>query len=365
MHGVEKPTEHHTLLGFIVSDSCPKAVFGLKGQEFDKAIYVKGNLDNSRKSTTSKTHIQEKSIESKKSKKHDDSDTSSDEDLDILPKTTSQRKITDFIISKSTKTQGEKRKLSSQSSSGLENDLQLSSADESINLADEQPKNTSPGTCQKTAYYSDQLTSQSASESDNESKGTPKSKRIKRPKTRKLSYDESPSSSSNEEEEEEEEEMSEQEGNDNLLEILTNSEHSSAEENQSPADLDSDFEENDEKTFTENRMKNKRNRHLNRDLVGTPLNESDKNKTFIEDFTEYMKTKQLSKSTKLNATVKRALRHLFTQRDSFLYFETEQNKEFNLECLRNFNDPTFSNLKYPVDWITKTSGSDGNKGSIQ
>ena len=68
MHGVEKPTEHHTLLGFIVSDSCPKAVFGLKGQEFDKAIYVKGNLDNSRKSTTPKTHIQEKSIESKKSK---------------------------------------------------------------------------------------------------------------------------------------------------------------------------------------------------------------------------------------------------------------------------------------------------------
>ena len=107
---------------------------------------------------------------------------------------------------------------------------------------------------------------------------------------------------------------------------------------------------------------NKKSRHAKRDLIGAPLPEHAKNKSFIEDFTNYLKMKKISTSTSNTSTMSRSLSHLFSQPDSFLYYETEKDSEFNLESLRNFNSPLFVNLKYPAEWVFTTCGQDGNKG---
>ena len=119
-------------------------------------------------------------------------------------------------------------------------------------------------------------------------------------------------------------------------------------------EADSDFDENDDNHFTERRMKNKHERYLRRNSVSVKIHELSENAIFIADMKEYMQNESIASKYLDNSTIKKTINHLFIFDDSLLMFEYKENKDFNLNMLRNFNEDTFKNLKYPLSWLTKT-----------
>ena len=125
---------------------------------------------------------------------------------------------------------------------------------------------------------------------------------------------------------------------------------------------DSDYEEGDSQDFTSLRRSNRVLRYDRRNSIDVPLHERAENVKFINDFSDFMQSKNIAAANANNPTLSKAIRHLFHQEDSLLSFETNENGSFCLEKLRCFNSDEFIHLRYPLDWITSTAGRDGNKG---
>ena len=132
----------------------------------------------------------------------------------------------------------------------------------------------------------------------------------------------------------------------------------------SDQNFDSDYESQDEDSYNELRMRNKRIRYKNRNKSKyLSLSERPQNVKFIEDMKSFMSRDTIATANKTNSTWLKAMKQLFTATDSFLAFEVGKNEDFNLEMLRAFKSEDFQHLLYPLDWLVATcSREDGGKG---
>lgn len=124
----------------------------------------------------------------------------------------------------------------------------------------------------------------------------------------------------------------------------------------------SDYEDDDDSSYTETRRKNKSIRHLKRNTIIVALKDREQNSQFIADFISFMKDNIICTRSTNPTTLTKALRHLFHQEDSLLSYESERDNNFHLEDYRDITSPTFRHLPSPADWVVSTSGREGNKG---
>ena len=91
------------------------------------------------------------------------------------------------------------------------------------------------------------------------------------------------------------------------------------------------------------------------------LHEKKENQQVIEEFNEWWKTSGASYVTKNKETSSVRLNNpmLFTNKDSFLNFQTKEDKCFSLSRLLKFEDSEFLPVPSPVPWITKVGGPGG------
>ena len=126
---------------------------------------------------------------------------------------------------------------------------------------------------------------------------------------------------------------------------------------------DSDVEENDSKSFTQKRLRNKKKRYQKRDSgkVGVDPSTLPGNKEFIEEFSQFLKKKGESTNPKCS-TIPKSTGHLFRHDDSWLQWMLKKRPDFKLEQLINFKDRAkFVALKDPQSWIESIGGDTGKE----
>ena len=129
---------------------------------------------------------------------------------------------------------------------------------------------------------------------------------------------------------------------------------------------DSDLEEEDTAEYTNQRIKTKRDRYVERTHLrpGHPANE-DENKLFIENFVQFV----VQHSTTMNeksSTISLSTALLFRHPDSFLVFSRKSNPSFSLQNLLCFKDEAnLIELRDPSDWVNDIGGQDGRQNCIR
>lgn len=126
---------------------------------------------------------------------------------------------------------------------------------------------------------------------------------------------------------------------------------------------DSDVEENDSKSFTQKRLRNKKKRYQKRDSGKVEVDPSSLpgNKEFIEEFNQYLMKKGESTNPDCS-TITKSTGHLFTHDDSWLHWMLKKRPDFRLNQLINFEDrDKFVALKDPQSWVESIGGDTGKE----
>ena len=131
-------------------------------------------------------------------------------------------------------------------------------------------------------------------------------------------------------------------------------------------EVDSDVEEEDTAEYTNQRIKTKRDRYVERTHMspGHPANE-DENKLFIENFVQFLVLHSTTMNEK-SSTISLSTALLFRHPDSFLVFTRKSNPSFSLQNLLCFKDEAnLIELRDPEEWINHIGGQDGRQNCIR
>ena len=105
------------------------------------------------------------------------------------------------------------------------------------------------------------------------------------------------------------------------------------------------------------------NRHQRRNSISpeAKLDTIQQNKDVISQFISWWKASGASCVTtnKKTSTIRMTLNYLFHNKDSFLNYQTSQNKDFNLQRLKSFNTEDYLALPSPVSWVAVVGGKSG------
>ena len=126
---------------------------------------------------------------------------------------------------------------------------------------------------------------------------------------------------------------------------------------------DSDVEDDDCKSYTHLRLRNKKKRYQMRDSgeVGVDLSSLPGNKEFIEEFCQFLAKKGDSTNPQ-SSTIVKAKNHLFRHDDAWLPCMLKKRPDFKLEQLINFKDRAkFVALKDPQSWVESIGGDSGKE----
>ena len=131
-----------------------------------------------------------------------------------------------------------------------------------------------------------------------------------------------------------------------------------------PLLVDSDQEEDDLLEFTEIRLKNKKQRYVERNVEESEqikLEDLPGNSEFIKKFENFLKdVKFSSNSNKDTSTIDTYMKHLFSHPHSFLSYMVAQDPSFRLDRLLMFtNTDLFLEIKSPMDWQLSEGGESG------
>ena len=132
--------------------------------------------------------------------------------------------------------------------------------------------------------------------------------------------------------------------------------------------MDSDFEDFDDKDYTEGRqeMKSKRMKRRNFSKPKEKLFERKENADVISQFEEFLRNDKFETATNDSdlSTVRKMVGHLFTYDDSLLNFLSSKTEHYSLACYFNPDSENFLEVEDPSvtnGWIQEIGGKSGKE----